>query len=116
MPVLLSSSGGSYRSFPSCVFLIVLEKLVVAQVHWQQIAVGAEVGADGNDAQFDEDVVRPRHGCRAAEAVIRGSIAGFCGALKLASHQGPMLSALGSRRSHFHEMKLYIPTFISRND
>ncbi|RWO01452.1 hypothetical protein [Mesorhizobium sp.] len=50
MPVLLSSSGGSYRSFPSCVFLIVLEKLVVAQVHWQQIAVGAEVGADGNDA------------------------------------------------------------------
>jgi hypothetical protein len=75
MPVLLSSSGGSYRSFPSCVFLIVLEKLVVAQVHWQQIAVGAEVGADGNDAQFDEEVVRPRHGCRAAEAAIRGSIA-----------------------------------------
>ncbi|TIP93183.1 MAG: hypothetical protein E5X58_12340 [Mesorhizobium sp.] len=39
-------------------FLIVLEKLIVAQVHWHQIAVGAEVGADGNDAQFDQDVVR----------------------------------------------------------
>jgi hypothetical protein len=116
MPVLLSSSGGSYRSFPSCVFLIVLEKLVVAQVHWQQIAVGAEVGADGNDAQFDEEVVRPRHGCRAAEAVIRGSIAALAAPSSLRAIKVPCCRLPAGRRSHFHEMKLYIPTFMSRND
>ncbi|TIM65541.1 MAG: hypothetical protein E5Y58_24545 [Mesorhizobium sp.] len=77
MPVLLSSSGGSYRSFPSCVFLIVLEKPVVAQVHWHQIAVGAEVGADAMMPNSMKMSCGTRHGCRAAEAVIRGSIAAF---------------------------------------
>ncbi|SJM29463.1 conserved hypothetical protein [Mesorhizobium delmotii] len=56
-----------------------LEKLIVAQVHWHQIAVGAEVGAD---AMMPNSIkmscgTGPRHGCRAAEAVICGSIAGL---------------------------------------
>ncbi|TIT30323.1 MAG: hypothetical protein E5W78_14380 [Mesorhizobium sp.] len=43
MLVLLSSSGGSYRSFPSSrLFLIVLEKLVVAQGRRHHIAAAAD--------------------------------------------------------------------------
>ncbi|WP_167480666.1 hypothetical protein [Mesorhizobium waimense] len=46
MLVLLSSSGEDYRSFPSSrLFLIVLEKLVVAQARRHHKVAAADAGA-----------------------------------------------------------------------
>src|SRR5258706_15560137 len=46
MLVLLSSSGEDYRSFP-CSFLIVLEKLVVAQARGRHKVAVTNAGAEG---------------------------------------------------------------------